>query len=44
MIKDSKNFLNKIEKIKLFLVKFNKNGIIKNKTYLFDYVIKGENC
>lgn len=32
-----------MEKLKLYMVEFNKVGIIKPKAYLFDYTVKGEN-
>lgn len=42
-MEDYIRFLNKIKELKLYLVKFNENSIIKNKTYLFDCVISGKN-
>lgn len=41
-IEDYKNFLNKIKKLKSYLVEFNRNSIMKNKIYLFKYIIKIE--
>lgn len=38
--KNCTNFLKKIEKFKLFLVKFNKINIIRSKVYFFNYIIK----
>ena len=42
--KKFKKFLNKIKKLKLYLIKFNKNSIIKNKIYLLDYIVRDKNC
>lgn len=39
-----KRFLNKIEELKPYLVKFNKDGIMKNKMYPSNYRVKDENC
>ena len=33
MIKDCKRFLNKIKDLKLYLIKFNEDGTMKDKTY-----------
>ena len=33
-----------MKELKLYLVKFNKDGIIKNKIYQLDYTIRGEDC
>ena len=30
--------------MKLYLIKFSKNGIIKDKSYLLDQAIGGKNC
>ena len=43
MIKNYKRFLNKIEKLKLYLVEFNKDSIIKNKIDLLDCIIDYKN-
>lgn len=34
--------MKKIKKLRLYLVEFDKNGIIKNKIYLLDYVINSK--
>lgn len=39
IIESCKRFLKKIKELKLYLVEFDKNSIIKNKTYLFDYIL-----
>ena len=44
MMEDCKRFFNKMEELKSYLVKFNKNGTIKSKTYLPNYAIKGKDC
>lgn len=44
MVKDCKNFLKKIKKLNLYLIESNKNSVIKDKTYLFNYVADGDNC
>lgn len=43
IIKDCIKFDNKIEKLKLYLIEVNKNNIIKNKIYLYNYIINGKN-
>lgn len=43
IVKDCSNFLKKMEKLKLYMIKFNKDGIIKSKVYPLDCVIKDEN-
>lgn len=35
-------FINKIKKLNIYLIKFNKNNIIKNKIYLLDYIINNK--
>lgn len=42
-IKDYKNLLKKMKEFKLYIVEFKEESIIKTKTYLSDYVIKGLN-
>ena len=37
-------FLNKIKKFKLYLMKFYKDNIMKNKICLFNYIINNKNC
>ena len=44
MMEDCKKFFNKMEELKPYLVKFNKNGTIRSKTYLPNYTIKGKDC
>lgn len=44
MVKNYKRFLNKIKDLKPYLLKFNKDDIIKNKMWLFDYIIKSNDC
>lgn len=44
MIKDCKNFLNKIKELKPYLVEFNKNNIIKDKIYPPDWAVRGKDC
>lgn len=39
MIKNYIRFFNKIKVFKLYLIEFNKNGTIKNKTYLLNCII-----
>lgn len=41
VIKDHKVFLNKIKKLKSYIVKFDKNDVIKPKAYLLNYVVIG---
>lgn len=40
VIEDSKIFLNKIKKLKLYIIKFDRNNIIKPKIYLLDCIVK----
>ena len=44
IVEDCKRFLNKIKELKLYLVKFNENDVMKNKMYLPNCVVRGENC
>lgn len=44
MLEDYKKFLNKMEKLNLYLVNFNKNSIIKDKTYPSECIIRDKNC
>lgn len=44
MLEDYKKFLDKIKKLESYLVNFNKDVIIKNKTYLSNCIIKKKNC
>lgn len=39
-IKDQINFLQKMEELKLYLIEFDENGIIKAKVYLADCAIR----
>lgn len=43
IIENCSNFLKKIEKLKLYMVEFDKDSTIKPKIYLSDYTVKGEN-
>lgn len=40
VVEDYNNFLKKIKEFKLYIVEFEKNGIIKAKIYLSDYIVK----
>lgn len=40
IVEDYKVFLNKIKEFKPWIIKFNKNDIIKFKTYLSDYIVE----
>lgn len=44
LVKNCQRFLTKIEKLNLYLVEFNKNNAMKDKTYPFDCVASGKNC
>lgn len=44
MIKNYNKFLIKIENLKSYIVKFEENSVIKPKIYLFNYVVKDEDC
>ena len=41
IIEDFRVFLNKIEKLKSYIVEFDKNGAIKLKTYPLNYAVGG---
>lgn len=41
VVEDCKNFLKKIEELKLYMFEFEKNVVIKDKIYLSDYTIHG---
>ncbi len=43
VVEDRKVFLEKIEKLKPYLVKFDENGTIKPKVYLSNCKVKGNN-
>lgn len=43
IVKDYNILLKKMKKFKLYLVKFNKDDVIKTKIYLSNYIIKQEN-
>lgn len=43
-MKDCKNFHTKIEEFKLYIVKFEKDNIIKPKLYLFNCIVEGDKC
>ena len=42
VVEDRKRFLNKMEELKLYLVEFNEDGAMKDKTYLPDCAVGGE--
>lgn len=44
MVEDCKRFLNKIKKLKPYLVKFNKDNTMKSKIYRLDYIVEDEDC
>ena len=44
VVEDRKKFLNKMEDLKPYLVKFYENGIMKDKTYPPDCAIRDEDC
>lgn len=43
LIKNCCNFLKKIKKLKLLIIKFNQDKIIKPKVYYFNYIVRKEN-
>lgn len=43
-MKNYKNILTKMKKFKLYIVKFEKNSVIKNKIYLSDFAIYNNDC
>ena len=42
VVEDQNCFLIKIEKLKLYIVEFSKNSVIKAKDYLVNFVVKGK--
>lgn len=42
MVEDCERFLKKIEKLRLYLIEFETNDAIKNKTYLFNCAVNGK--
>lgn len=44
VVEDCANFLKKIEKLKLDMVEFYDNGIIKPKIYPSNCIVEGKNC
>lgn len=42
IIKDYKNFSKKIKKLKLYIIEFEKDDIIKKNIYLLDCIVKSE--
>lgn len=44
MMEDQNNFLSRIEDLKLYMVRFEKNSIMKPKIYSFDCAVGGNNC
>ncbi len=43
VIEDCKIFFNKIEKLKPYIVEFDKDGVIKPKVYALDCIVGGNN-
>lgn len=43
IIKNQKNFLYKIKKLKFYIVEFDENGAMKSKVYPADCAIRGDN-
>ena len=43
VVKDWKNFLQKIEELKPYIVEFEENNAIKPKVYLANYAVRGNN-
>lgn len=43
VVKNYLNFLKKIEELKLYIIEFNKDGMIKPKVYSPDCAVKSEN-
>lgn len=43
VVKNCKIFLNKMEKLKLYIIEFDKNGIMKPKIYLSDCIVENNN-
>ena len=43
IVENCSNFLKLIEKLKLYMIEFNKNNTIKPKAYPFDYRVKDKN-
>lgn len=41
VVEDCKNILQKIKKLKPYIIEFKGNNLIKPKTYLFNYAIRG---
>lgn len=39
IVKDRSNFLQKIEELELYIVEFNKDGIMKPKIYFLDCIV-----
>ena len=44
VVENCKRFLNKTEDLKSYLVEFNEDDTMKDKTYLPDCAVKGEDC
>lgn len=44
IVENCKIFLRKIEELKLYMVEFEENDVIKVKIYLFDWIIYSNNC
>lgn len=44
MIEDHKKFLNTIKNLELYLVKFEKDRLIKTKKYIDDCIVERDKC
>lgn len=44
MVKDCKQFLTKIKKMELYFIEFREDKTIKERDYLLDCAVEGENC
>lgn len=43
IVKDHKEFIKKIEKLKSYMIEFEKDSAMKNKIYLSDCIMGGKN-
>ncbi len=44
IVKVQNNYLIRMKVLKLYIIEFEEDNIIKPKIYLFDYVVKANNC
>lgn len=44
IIKAQNNYWIRIKDLKLYIIEFEENNIIKPKIYLFNYIVKTNNC